>query len=291
MDPAKAKPTSDNKPQVPAIPPSEAKQTSDDKPSLLAKPTSDDKPPLPAIPPSEAKPTSEDKPPLPAIPPSEAKPISEDKPPLPAIPPSEAKPTSNEIKVMPVEPPVDTNDSPIAKPASNEKLTDTQPKRKHIAMAITRMPIGFKVPAHLDFTAKFSGSVNSAQKAVESVAIEVPTDGIYVQSARLTRLEGREVYFHLVPAGVRKTPERQMAIANGPQTTKTSRLYAMKITRQDDNFLMTDKLKMYDMTAKFGGSVRSAQKAIETGVEICGKEGIYVKSRRLTASEGNHKHC
>lgn len=43
---------------------------------------------------------------------------------------------------------------------------------------------------------------------------------------------------------------------------------------------------MHDMTAKFGGSVRSAQTAIETGVANCGEKGIYVKSRRLTASEG-----
>lgn len=77
---------------------------------------------------------------------------------------------------------------------TNEKVEDFALK----SLTILEQNFGFVVPdPSLDYTEEFGGSVKNAQKEIETGRVEIPAEGIYIKSARLTSQRGSDVYFKL----------------------------------------------------------------------------------------------
>ena len=66
------------------------------------------------------------------------------------------------------------------------------------SLTITEQNFGFRVPdENLDYTDEFQGSVKKAQLEIETGRVEIPEEGIFIKSLRLTNKRGSDVYFKL----------------------------------------------------------------------------------------------
>ena len=128
---------------------------------------------------------------------------------------------------------------------------------------------------------KFLFSVKQAKRELEA-GRRLPAGGVVCKSNRLTRIEGKSVYF-LIRS--QQYDRRQSDLAESPEPRPARRggnVSVVRLHRDDPRIRL-----LPHWSDKFSNSVKLATRVVEAGLRLP-KDGVICKSDRLSSVEGKH---
>lgn len=128
---------------------------------------------------------------------------------------------------------------------------------------------------------KFLFSVKQAKRELDA-GRRLPAGGVVCKSNRLTRIEGKSVYF-LIRS--QQHDRRQSDLAESPEPRPARRGGSVSVVRlhRDDPRIRL----LPHWSDKFSNSVKLATRVVEAGLRLP-KDGVICKSDRLSSVEGKH---
>ena len=151
----------------------------------------------------------------------------------------------------------------------NQEFDFTQDRVEDFALkslTIAEQNFGFRVPdPDLDYTEEFNGSVKQAQHEIETGRVEIPDEGIFIKSARLTKSRGSDVYFKLQHVKSTADDEKPMQVVDDLQAGYLNILAVFRQVKLVNVKTAVAKEQQAN-SEKYGGALAYAE-TIVSGVE------------------------